>query len=876
MNVMQRYTWETLKRNRKRTIVTIIGVMISAAMITAVAILMLSFVDMLQRMSIADGGNWHVRTLGVPAANVAQLKNDSHVDRLTLSRDLGYSPLQGSKNPSKRYLFVRELDQNGFAQMALTVKDGRLPQKDGELAVSETLSNNAGIAMAIGDTITLTPGQRRSADGRLLFPNESVKYKSDADTGEDVLDPQSGERMLDETLMPGQAVTYTVVGILQRPTFEPSWSAACGAVAWLDPATLNSGTVDAYYTVRPVTRGIFDQGKALAAAVGATGETSFHEDLLRYYGVVKSDSLFSFLLWFVAILSVIIVAASVSMIYNAFAISVSERSRQLGLLASVGATCQQKRASVYFEALLIGVAGIPLGVLAGIGGIAATLVFIQPLLGSFLNGTNQLSMRLIVSPAVLAFAVALSAATIFLSAFRPARRASRITPIDAIRQAQDVRVTRRAVRTGWLTRKLFGFEADIALKNLKRSRRRYRATIVSLVISIVLFLTVSTYTSMLGIMGTASTEGINFDIVVSYSDLTSAQMQSTGGAITGLPSVTGSAKATIARAMVRVGDRRSALAKEYAQNTELDAEMEAGILTLDDAAWKAYAAAAGATASPGQPWGILINDAQGWLQQPGGAARKLLGPVLDVRAGETLPIVAGDESAASVDLTLGAVTALRPMGVANGEFNRLTIVVPASTYDILVQELGKRFGGDARHQLFLTTSDDQVLERQIAEISSAMPASAVSVYNVHSYVRSQQNFSLFLGVFIYGFIALISLICITNIFNTVSTNIALRRKEFAMLRSVGMTPKGFGSMLRYESVFYGLKGLLWGLPISAAIAVGLNQLNGTVMGTEFILPWQSYLVAILMIFVIVSVTMLYSTRRIKKENILEALREENL
>ena len=164
----------------------------------------------------------------------------------------------------------------------------------------------------------------------------------------------------------------------------------------------------------------------------------------------------------------------------------------------------------------------------------------------------------------------------------------------------------------------------------------------------------------------------------------------------------------------------------------------------------------------------------------------------------------------------------------------------------------------------MTTDEDQRLEAKLNELTQTLPASGYYIYNIKSMARSEQNLSIFLGVFVYGFITLISLICIANIFNTVSTNIGLRRRELAMLRSVGMTPKGFGRMLRFESIFYGLKGLLWGLPISLAVALLLYNMQTDVLGMQFSLPWVSYIVAIFMILVIVLASMAYSSHRIKR------------
>ena len=88
-----------------------------------------------------------------------------------------------------------------------------------------------------------------------------------------------------------------------------------------------------------------------------------------------------------------------------------------------------------------------------------------------------------------------------------------------------------------------------------------------------------------------------------------------------------------------------------------------------------------------------------------------------------------------------------------------------------------------------------------------------SLYNVSKDMKSMQSMFLLISIFLYGFIIVIALIGITSIFNTITTSMELRSKEFAMLKSVGMTKKEFNKMVRLESVFYGTKSLLIGIPI---------------------------------------------------------------
>ncbi len=873
MNVMRSFTLKSLKRNKKRTIVTIIGVVISAAMLTAVSVFFSSFVSLIQRDTIASEGNWHAEIQNVAVENTTVITDDQSIGMSSLSRDLGYAALNASINESKPYLFVRQYSETAFSQMSVKLLNGRLPEKKSEVIISETIENSAGVEYAIGDTLDLALCDRVNNAGEAVQGNINLNY---------AYNDEGTERTLDDKLVPKAEGRFTVVGIMARPSFEKSWSAGCGVLGYLDTATLSSGDkVDVLLTMKSVSKDIYKTIPALAQQAGASeSDVAFHDELLRYYGVVSYDNVLTFIYIFAGIIIAIIILASVSLIYNSFAISVSERSRQLGLLASVGATKRQKRTSMYYEGFIIGLIGIPLGLLAGIGGMAITLKAIQPLLDGFFNVSEGMSLDLVVPLWSVGATVALAVLTISISVYIPARRASRITAIDAIRLSHEVRLTRRAVKTSRLTRSLFGFEATVALKNLKRSRKKYRSTIVSLVISVVLFLTVSMYANITQSIYGSTVEGCNFDIAVSYSTVSDLQRESMNEDIASLDLVTGYAQQTSLGGFITVSDRllTDESKKIYGPVTD-ESLFGAELIALDNGSFKNYADTVGvpqeAFADPNAPKAILINHGQDYYTA-GEGMMKIAGDILNVKNGDTLSFYTNSENSDNTaPLTIGAITDERPMGTLIQGLTRVTLVVTKDVLSSVGADLGA-LPENTGHTMYVTTSDDQRLEKQLFQMLETLPASSTDVYNIQSETRSQQSVNTFLGVFVYGFIVLISLICIANIFNTVSTNIALRRREFAMMRSVGMTPGGFNRMIRFESIFYGLKALLFGLPISMAISYLLFRTQQSVLISGFTLPWQSYGFAVLMLLVIVFSTMLYSTHRIKKENIIDALKDENL
>lgn len=868
MNVMGRFTLRSMRANRKWTVVTLIGIIISTAMLSAVSTFCASFTELMRNEAIADHGNWHAMVSDVRTRDMSVFEDAGFVDEISLSRDVGYARLETSKNEDKPYLFIRQFDESSYQSFPIQLIEGRMPQNDGELVLSEHLETNGGVKYEVGDTLTLDIGERMSPDG---FPfGQGNPYQGEPDSDSE-----------GETFVSKQTRTYTVAGIIERPNFEPRWAPGYTALSFLDAKKLGADdTVTVTLLAGKLNHDFFDDVMALAESVGLDdSHISFNTELLRYSGIFANDSAQNMIYGFAAVFIVIIVIASVSLIYNAFAISVSERIGQLGMLASVGATKRQKRRSVYFEGFLLGIAGIPVGILVGIAGIGVTLSVIRPLMESFTNLSSPEGLSLHVSLLSVAAASVLAGLTIFISVWIPARRASRIMPIDAIRQSKEIKLTRKAVKTSRLTRALFGFEGEIALKNLKRSRKKYRSTVLSLIISLVLFLTVSYYAEEMNRASGAIETGYNFDFAVTYTNVPAAEARGVNDKIAVLEGVTDMAAVEKADGLFLTQNAQLSdlVRRLYAPDGEAYS-LGTTLYCLDDVSFDRYAVSLGADPQeyrdPDNPKLIFVNYGQAYFN-----GKRAAGELLSIKPGDALRFSrdtgseSGDEK--GVAMEVGVLTDQRPMGILVSSLDSVSAVVSRKVFDSLPDHLKNidSSGNPSFQQLFLTAKNTDTLETELQELLKGV-SGRTYVFNVAAEAQSERNMMLVLGIFIYGFIILISLICIANIFNTVTTNIALRRREFAMLRSVGMTPKSFNRMIRFESVFYGLKALLYGLPISIAVSLLLHGMQADVFEIGFSLPWVSYGAAVVFIFVIVGATMLYSSAKVKKENIIDALKEE--
>ncbi len=874
MNIIGRFTLRSMKVNRTWTVVTLVGIILSTAMISAVSTFCESFIIFLRNDTIAQTGNWHAAITGVPAKDIEDIREAGFAGEITVSREVGFALLENPKNEDMPYLFIEQYEESAYKNHSIVLVEGRMPQNEKEIVLPQHLETSGGVKHEIGETLSLSIGKRVDEEGLPLKKFEPYRNGS--------LDSATRESFLQEKIC-----SYTVTGIIKRPNnvIEPYYSPGYTAIGFLDPNALNPDEqVNVWILAKKLNRSFLDEVPAFAESVGLSrARVSFNNELLNCLGVFGSNGIHNAVYGFAAVFLVIIVVASVTLIHNAFAISISDRVAQLGMLASVGATKQQKLGSVYFEAFALGVIGIPTGILAGILGIGVTLSAVRPLTKNFLTTSLPEGLRLAVSFPSIAAAGVLAATTIFVSAWIPARTASKIMPIDAIKQLGEVKLTSKTVKISTGFRKVFGVEGEIALKNLKRSRKKYRATILSLVISLVLFLTASYFAQEVKTGFSTIETGQNFDICVMYTDTPKAEVSLANEKILAFETVTGGIAIERTDGVFVIGrEQLSPLALRYFSPDEgIGSLLSIGSLyALDDMSFDSYTAGLGVDPKdyrdPQNPKMIFVNFGLANLD-----GKRAAGEILSAEPGQTIefglspqkgmPTANGEK----VFLAIGLLTDKRPMGVLIKPFGEFSAVVSKEVFAGLPEHLKSitSQGNPSLQSLFLTTNDAASSENRIFEFASDL-SNGLHVYNAADAAQKAKSLSLVVSVFLYGFIALMSLICLANTFNTTTTSVRLRRREMAMLRSVGMTPRSFNRMVRFESIFYGLKALFYGLPISMALSAVLYRISSEAFEFGFSLPWVSYGIAIAAVFVIVGASMFYSTLRIKKENIIDALKIE--
>ena len=555
-----------------------------------------------------------------------------------------------------------------------------------------------------------------------------------------------------------------------------------------------------------------------------------------------------------AVVIVIIILSSVFVIRNSFSISVSEKTKQYGMLSSIGATKKQIKKSVLYEGFYIGIIGIPLGILCGMLAVVILLQVVNVLLGDSLNEKCVFSIPIL---AIIA-SIIISAITIYLSCILPARRASKISPIEAIRGNDDIKIKAKKVKTSKITKKLFGIGGVIASKNLKRNKKKYRTTVISLVVSISIFISLSSFLDYGGKIVNVYYKDLGYDISV-YDGTVENYNE-----ITKLDNVEEYSYSYMTEGSVDINKYGSEFGKKrIAKDGEETNSIT--IILINNDYFKKFIEHLGIQSTNYKDIAILEDDAYEYIDE-----KTVFENYYSLKTGDSIEITLTNGEKRTIKIS--KKTDERPMGYKNVYSNGGYLFVSEDFIQDKSDKKSFHVGG-----LLIKSQNPDELENEINNLKKTNNLySKLYINNISKYVEENQKIILLISIFLYGFIAVITLIGVTNIFNTITTNMILRSKEFANLKSVGMTTKEFNRMIRLESILYGLKSLLIGIPLGLIGSYCIY--NGIAKGLDFgyILPLKSIIIAIIFVFIIVGLTMKYSLNKINKQNIIETIREDNI
>lgn len=940
MNLMKKLTLKNLKLNRKRTIVTIVGIILATALLSALVTLVSSFQYSMIEYQKQKDGDFHVKFSGVKMSELSEFKNNRNIESTFETMGMGFAKLNGCKNEDKPYAYVMATDEAGFEKGCFNLIEGRMAKNEDEIVIPRHLKTNGRIDIKVGDEITLDIGKRYDSNTESVI-SENCAYEHEAETLTDTVTKR-----------------YKVVGIMERPGYGMEDYSAAGytfvtysdELAAIDNGTKNEVnepettlTVYSRYTQKAlrnkdavtadiigVDEKLFEKANNSSVEMSAEESDRFLKEmenakydiymngyLISYECVFPIDGSFKALFTVAAVVALIIILTSVYCIKNSFNISITEKIRQYGMLASVGATRRQIKSSVKTEAAMLGVVGIPVGTMSGILASFILVKVVNALSAGWLNFALSFHTSL---PALI-LAVILSIATIYLSATGSARRAAKVTPLEAIRNTKEIKIKSAKLKTPAIIGRIWGIGGVISYKNIKRNNKKYRTTVTSIVICSVTFIVISYFMSMaFSVVGMSyASADYNIGINMSYKKDIHIDIEKLSKLVSGIEGVDD----YLVGAGYDFDVRKPKYTKEYGEycrqvydNSE-DVSQMFLITVLDDKSYDKYASDAGIkNAATGA---ILVN--KGTFDVYNENSLKYVKKEMELykyKAGDTIECgynvyddASSDDNAAegdtessteintednsgyvdeetinngvrkTLDVTIAGVTDKVPIGYKGYSYATLLFMNKKGFESLWADgksnELKQRYVSYSAY--VVAENADEYQDTFEKETEGNPEYSQISFYvsNLDKQMRDEKSLFTLLGVFAYGLIVVIALIGITNIINTLSTGMELRSREFATLRSIGMTDKQFAGMVRLESVFISVKALVIGVPlgilISYLLCVIMNRMDGAII---YVPPYKAIILCIVVVIMLIYAIMKLSMTKLRHNNIIETIKNENL
>lgn len=912
MNILNKLTTKNLRLNKKRTIVTVIGIMLSVALITAVAAMFFSARASFIKFETRQKGNYHYVFRDISTDDIKYFRENRNFETLYYTKNIGYANLPESKNEYKPYAFIKAFDKKALENLGINLVSGRLPENDTEILIPTHLKTNGRIEYKIEETLELNVGKRVRGEVELSQENPFVK-----------VDEANKDELASEEIYPEQIIettkkNYTIVGMIERPTSAVENFQAPGyTFATITNDTDLDSTVDIYvrYTKEAlkeeskVTADIlgvdreafeylyysneFDEEKEKAARL-KLGEPKYDYSSNRYLIMLESgatnESSMQALATVATFVIIIIIFTSVFCIKNSFNISITEKIKQYGMLSTVGATSKQIKKNVYYEALRLGRMGIPLGILCGL--LASYILII---ISNYLIGPS-LGFDLIYSFSWLAilFAIILGLLTLYLSAWGSAHKASQISPITAIRNSEFIKINPKKVKSPKYIKKIFGVGGDISYKNIKRNKKKYRATVISIVVCVSVFIALSSFITFAFDAVQSEFETTDYNIQISY-DTEIEGLKEKAHEILQLDNINN--YSIISREFIYADNRDVSFNPEYLNYfpdltkphvyTDVDgkereeySETTIIIYCVGDHAYQEYIDKLGIKYEDVKDKGILYDFSKTWIldEKTNKTIEKKL-PILDYKKGEILKFQTTtseiDETTdvyhrKDVNIEIAYIADAVPFGVSDSSSAPILIVSDAF--------FATQFATGINHDTETITIDSTNPTKLQDDIEEHLKSyDDYSLVNTEEAVKMMRSLYTLVAIFLYGFITVIALIGITNIFNTITTNMELRSREFATLKSIGMTSPEFNRMIRLESFFYGMKSLLIGIPIGILLSILIyNMLSDGYAILPYKIPFMAIIISTLAVFILITCIMKYSINKINKQNTIETIRSENI
>ncbi len=819
-NVFLETTVRTLKQNKTRAVVTLIGVIVSVAMITSIILLAYSTRDYLIRDVRSTSGNW-----GIGIKNISSVVKEE-ADKQNLSygevQSVGYSYLKGSKNSQKPFMYLINMNDKMEDISNIQILDGRMPNNSREIVIPQHLNDDSGINYKVGDTLKVNIGVRIGVS-----------------TGEE-LDQITDYSAQDEVFIPNRIQSFKVVGICKRVSIEPYMAAGYTAITKDVKPVMNQ-------TITYFSDSDYEKVKSIVDRYYTdSSKIRYNDNLLYNTGAVGGMASHSNLYAITTVLLVLTFVGACILLYNTFSISNRERKSQYEIMASVGATENQLRRTALYEGGFLAVVGIPIGIFLGTVGTYLILNVFGDKIESLINKDVSINLELVMNGKLILIAAILSFIVLQAGIFIPAYKAGKTKPIEEY--DYDVlsgREQKKVLKQSRIMYRLFGGEGLLASKNYKRNVRQYRSTIISLVMSIVLFVSANGLTLYVQ-NGMDAMLGLEGDYDIAYQDDDATKAEEAYYTFKNIEGVTSQAFVKEAVITSQIGETPYT----YMMFIIDDKTFSNFLAQFDDIDTDEYL-------DSNNPKAIGVTHVMVYDKKTNRLSKKEIFNENN-RIDQIKEIISGEK----INLNVGTYVDKSPEEIF-ATVNRPTVIMSKSASKNIVNKVqNKAFSGRA---IFKSQNNDETY-KAIEQVCEEKGYDKDKLDNLQQKREDAQSTLTLLKVFSYGFILLMAIVAIANVFNTVSANFELRRMEFATLRALGMTNGEFRRMLYFECLIMTAKTLIYGIPLAIiGLFIVFKMVRISVI-TGYILPLGSIILSVVCVFAVMIVVILYAISKLNDED----------
>ncbi len=827
-NIFLDSTTRTLLKNKTRAIATLIGVVISISMITAVMFAAASFHNFMKNIVREDRGSWSIAIEDM-GKDIKEEIDEKEIEYGSIE-GVAYGVLDGSANPQKPFLFLANMDKEMETLSEFKLLKGRMPKTENEIVLPKHLSSNGGIDYDIGENIYIDLGIRVDIEeGYELSQYDSYNTRS-------------------EMFVKNSEKSFKVVGISERLVVEPYMSAGYTAIVkdqfHISDSKMTFFKESDYTQVKSI----------LDKHYGGHKNIFYNEPLLSINGSMEGENRRGFIFTFTATFLLLISIGACMLMYNTFITSVRERKRQYEIFASVGATESQLRRMTLYEGGFLAVVGIPIGMLLGGTLIYVALILIGDNLAEAITLTSNYTISFYVSSEMILLVLLMSAILVQISVMFPAYRAGKTNSIK--NQASDYRnmeTENKTFESREIIIKIFGIEGMLAGKNFKRNKKQYRVSIVSLAMSIILFIMASSVIIYAkgGIDAIIGDES-GYDISYRGNDKTEVET-----AYKELSRVDGITKSTSIYATIFT--------------TQIDSAMiEYNVFIIDDETFRGYIEEDGNTDNiyfdSEKPVAVGVSSISTYNAHSGRMEQREI-----FKKGAKPYILNGRVDGIDREVVIHEYIEDMPKEIVSGIGLPTVIFSQSAAKKWVVGLSEKAFIGKA---LFRSTNAEQSYEA-MKDLCKKNAIIEDRLENTKEIREEANSMLMIIRTFSYVFVILIAIVSITNAFNTVSAIIEMRKIELTTLLALGMGPRVFKRMIYYECLLIGGKTLLYAMPLALFGVFIIFKLVAANIIMGYVLPIKSIVISLICVIMVVFAIMIYIVRKVKEKSPAEVLKKNN-